>query len=154
MKIAASILISAAAALMATPASAQFAKPEDAVKYRQSVMSVMSAHFGRIGAMVNGKAPYDAKAAVDNAQIVATMAKLPWPAFSADTEKTSMQNRAKPEVFSNAAKFKENSEHLMTDTGKLLAAAQTNNLDNLKTAFAATGKTCKSCHDDFRKEAK
>jgi cytochrome c556 len=154
MKIAASILISAAAALMATPASAQFAKPEDAVKYRQSVMSVMSAHFGRIGAMVNGKAPYDAKAAVDNAQIVATMAKLPWPAFSADTEKTSMQNRAKPEVFGNAAKFKENGEHLVTETGKLLAAAQTNNLYNLKTAFAATGKTCKSCHDDFRKEAK
>jgi cytochrome c556 len=154
MKIAASIVLAATAAILSTPASAQFAKPEDAVKYRQSVMTVMSTHFGRIGAMANGKAPYDAKAAIDNAQIVAAMAKLPWPGFSADTEKVSVQNRAKPEVWSNAAKFKEDGDHLVSETGKLLAAAQTNSLDNLKTAFASTGKACKSCHDDFRKEAK
>jgi cytochrome c556 len=154
MKIAASLVLAASAAVLSSPASAQFAKPEDAVKYRQSVMSVMATHVGRIGAMAQGKAPYDAKVAVDNAQIVATMAKLPWPAFSADTEKTTAQNRAKPEVWSNAAKFKEDGDHLVTETGKLLAAAQTNNLDNLKNAFAATGKACKSCHDDFRKEQK
>ena len=154
MKIAASLVLAAVTALLAVPASAQFAKPDDAVKYRQGVMTVMATHFGRIGAMANGKAPYDAKAAVDNAQIVAAMAKLPWPAFSAETEKTSLQNRAKPEVWSNSAKFKEDGDHLASETGKLLAAAQTNSLDNLKTAFASTGKACKSCHDDFRKDVK
>lgn len=152
MKIAASLVLAAAAAVMATPASAQFAKPEDAVKYRQSVMFVMSQHFGRIGAMASGKAPYDAKAAVDSAEIAATMARLPWPGFSSATEKVTVVNRAKPEVWSNAAKFKEGGEHLVAEMDKLLAAAKTNNLDNVKTAFAATGKACKSCHDDFRKE--
>lgn len=155
MKIAASLVLAAAAVVMATPASAQFAKPEDAVKYRQSVMFVMSQHFGRIGAMASGKAPYDAKAAADSAEIVATMAKLPWPGFSSATEKlTAPPTRAKPEVWSNPAKFKENGDNLVAETGKLLAAAKTNSLDNLKTAFAATGKACKSCHDDFRKEQK
>jgi cytochrome c556 len=154
MKIAASLVFAATAIVLATPASAQFAKPDDAVKYRQSVMTVMGTHFGRIGAMASGKAPYDAKAAVDSAQVVATMAKLPWPAFSADTEKTTMQTRAKPEIWTNGAKFKEDGEHLVAETGKLLAAAQTNSLDNVKTAFASTGKACKSCHDDFRKEQK
>ena len=152
MKLAASFVLAAAAVVLATPASAQFAKPEDAVKYRQSVMFVMSQHFGRIGAMTTGKAPYDAKAAVASAEIAAMMAKLPWPAFSPATEKVTVPTRAKPEVWSDAAKFKENGEHLVTEAGKLLAAAQTHNLDNLKTAFAATGKTCKSCHDDFRKD--
>lgn len=46
---------------MAAPASAQFAKPEDAIKYRQSALFVMGQHFGRIGAMANGKVPFDAK---------------------------------------------------------------------------------------------
>src|SRR4051812_6905874 len=41
MKIAASLVFAATAIVLATPASAQFAKPEDAVKYRQSVMTVM-----------------------------------------------------------------------------------------------------------------
>jgi cytochrome c556 len=152
MKLAASLILAATAVVTAAPAWAQFAKPEDAVKYRQSVMFVMSQHFGRIGAMTSGKAPYDAKAAIDSAQIAATMAKLPWPAFSPATEKATAPNRAKPEVWSDAAKFKEDGEHLVAETGKLLAAAQTNTLDNLKTAFAATSKTCKSCHDDFRKD--
>ena len=117
-------------------------------------MFVMSQHFGRIGAMTTGKAPYDANAAVAAREIVATMAKLPWPAFSPATEKVTVPTRAKPEVWSDMAKFKQTGEHLVTETGKLLAAAETSNLDNLKTAFAATGKTCKSCHDDFRKDQK
>ena len=33
---------------------------------------------------------------------------------------------------------------------KLLAAAKTQNLDNLKAAFGATAGTCKACHDNFR----
>ena len=75
--------IAAAATLLAlaAPASAQFAKPEDAVKYRQSALSVMGTHFGRLGAMANGKVPFDAKVAADNAELVAAMAKLPWAGF-------------------------------------------------------------------------
>ena len=57
MKALAALVLAASAAVLATPASAQFAKPEDAIKYRQSVMSVMATHFGRLGAMANGKAP-------------------------------------------------------------------------------------------------
>src|SRR5690606_34461241 len=38
----------------ATPASAQFAKPEDAIKYRQSAFALMGAHMGRLAAMAQG----------------------------------------------------------------------------------------------------
>jgi cytochrome c556 len=149
MKIAASLAIAAAALALAAPASAQFAKPEDAIKYRQSALFVMAQHFGRIGAMVNGRAPYDAKAAVDNAEIVAEMSKLPWAGFGQGTDKGA-PTRAKPEVWSEQAKFKEHNEKLVGETAKLLAAAKTNNLDNLKAAFGSTANTCKGCHDTFR----
>ena len=36
---------------MGLPAQAQFAKPEDAIKYRKASFTVMAAHFGRLGAM-------------------------------------------------------------------------------------------------------
>ncbi len=49
----ATFALTAAAIAFSAPASAQFQKPEDAAKYRQSVMTVMGNHFGRIGAMVN-----------------------------------------------------------------------------------------------------
>lgn len=151
MKLVVSLVLAAAALAVAVPASAQFAKPEDAVKYRQSALFVMSTHFGRIGAMANGRVPYDAKAAVDNAEVVADMAKLPWAGFIPGTDKVS-STRAKAEVWTEQAKFKEHNEKLIAETGKLLAAAKTNNLDNLKAAFGSTAGTCKACHDNFRSQ--
>ena len=74
-------LFSLAMAMAVTlPAQAQFAKPEDAVKYRKASFTVMSAHFGRLGAMANGRVPYDAKAAAENADVALTLSKLPWAA--------------------------------------------------------------------------
>lgn len=143
--------IAAAATLLAVaaPASAQFAKPEDAIKYRQSALSLMGTHFGRIGAMANGKIAFDAKSAADNAEIVAEMAKLPWVAFGPGSDK-GVNTKAKPEIWSEQAKFKEHNDKLVLETGKLATASKTGNLDALKTAFASTADTCKSCHDAFR----
>lgn len=151
MKLAISLVLAAAAAATAVPASAQFAKPEDAVKYRQSALFVMSQHFGRIGAMANGRVPYDAAAAVQNAEIVADMAKLPWAGFGPGTDKVT-PTRAKAEIWSEQAKFKEHNEKLVGETSRLLAAAKTNSLDNLKVAFGSTANTCKGCHDAYRKD--
>ncbi|MEP6966398.1 MAG: cytochrome c, partial [Polaromonas sp.] len=134
---------------LAAPASAQFAKAEDAIHYRQGALTVMGAHLGRLGDMVKGKVPFDAKAAQDNAAIVAEMARLPWAAFGPGTDKGG-NTKAKPEIWTEQAKFKEHSDKLVVETGKLATASKTGNLDVLKTAFASTADTCKSCHDAFR----
>ncbi len=47
--------------------SAQFSKPEDAIKYRQSMMFLIAQHFGRLGAVVKGKQPYDQETFAKNA---------------------------------------------------------------------------------------
>ena len=149
MKAFACIAVAAALVVVAAPASAQFAKPEDAIKYRQSALSVMGTHFGRLGAMANGRVPLDAKVAADNADIVAEMAKLPWAAFGPGTDKGG-NTRAKPEIWTEQAKFKEYSDKLVAESIKLSAAAKTGNLDTLKTAFGATAASCKACHDAFQ----
>ncbi len=151
MKILVSFVLAAAAATLAAPASAQFAKPEDAIKYRQSALFVMSQHFGRVGAMANGRIPFDAKVAAENAEIVAEMAKLPWAAFGAGTDKGA-PTKAKPEIWSDQAKFKESADKLIAESTKLAAAAKTGNLDSIKTAFGATAGSCKACHDAFRSQ--
>ena len=149
MKVFAALTLAAAALTLSAPASAQFAKAEDAIKYRQSALFVMGQHFGRIGAMANGRIPFDAKLAQENADVVAHMAKLPWAGFGAGTDKGA-NHKALPEVWTEQAKFKEHAEKLEAETVKLAAAAKTGNLDNLKTAFGAAAGTCKACHDNFR----
>jgi cytochrome c556 len=148
MRFFATLALAAAAATLSAPAAAQFAKPEDAVKYRQSALFVMAQHFGRIGAMANGRVPYDAKVAIENAEVVNDLAKLPWAGFGPGTDKLSQ--KAKPEIWTEQAKFKEHSDKLVAESAKLLAAAKTNNLDNLKAAFGPAAATCKACHDNYR----
>lgn len=137
------------AALTPLAAQAQFAKPEDAIKYRQSSYSVLATHFGRIGAMVNGRIPYDAKIAGENAALVATLAKLPGAAFPVGSE-TGMNTRAKPEIWKDTAKFQAAYDKMVAETAKLPAAA--GDAGTLKTAFGAAAATCKACHDDFRRD--
>lgn len=141
-------LIAVTAAAVSFSAAAQFAKPEDAVKYRKAAFSVTAAHFGRLGAMASGKAPFDAKVAADNAEIVANMVKLPWHAFGEGTE--TAETKAKPEVWKQAGKFKEAADKLQSESVKLVAATKTGKEDVFKAAFQATAGTCKSCHDDFK----
>ena len=141
------LLVALASAL---PAQAQFAKPEDAVKYRKAGFVLIAAHFGRLGAMAQGRVPFDAKVAAENAEVLATVAKLPWGAFGEGTDKG--ETRAKPEIWKEAAKFKEAADKNQAEIAKLVAAAKTGNLDNLKTAFGSAAPTCKACHDNFRKD--
>ena len=135
---------------MGLPAQAQFAKPEDAIKYRKASFTVMAAHFGRLGAMANGRAPYDAKAAADNADVVATLSKLPWAAFGEGSDKGD--TRAKPEIWKEAAKYKEAADKMQAEIVKLNTAAKAGNIDALKAAFGPAAASCKACHDNFRKD--
>ena len=139
-----------ASLLTALPAAAQFAKPDDAIKYRKAAFTVMATHFGRLGAMANGKIPFDAKVAADNADIALAMSKLPYVAFIEGTDKGD--TKAKPEIWTENDKFKAAAAKLQDEMVKLNAAAKTGNLDTIKAAFGPTGQACKACHDQYRKE--
>jgi cytochrome c556 len=144
------LFTSMASIMMALPAAAQFAKPEDAIKYRKASFTVMSAHFGRVGAMAAGRVPYDAKAAAENADIAAAMSKLPWAAFTEGSDKG--ETRAKPEIWKDSAKFKEAADKMQAELAKVAVAAKAGNVDALKTAFGPAAASCKGCHDNFRKD--
>ncbi|MDN3919605.1 c-type cytochrome [Roseateles violae] len=140
----------ACAAGICAPAHAQFQKPEDAIKYRQAAFTLMGNHFGRIAAMAQGKAPFDAKAAAANAEIVLLVSKLPYSAFG---EGTDLGNtKAKPEIWKEAPKFREAAEKMQAEVVKLDAAAKSGSLDQIKVAVGEVGKSCKACHDNYREK--
>ena len=137
------------ALLMSLPAAAQFQKPEDAVKYRKAAFTVMNAHFSRIGAMAQGRVPFDGAAATANAEIVVEMSKLPYAGFVEGTG-GSEKGQPKANVWTERAKFDEAAKKMQDEVVKLLAATKTNNADAVKTAFGNAAGTCKSCHDNYR----
>jgi cytochrome c556 len=136
--------------LASTPAAAQFAKPEDAIKYRKAAFTVMGTHFGRVAAMANGRIPFDAKAAADNAELATMMSKLPYAGFGEGTDKGD--TRAEPKIWTEMDKFRAAAAKMQEEMVKLNVAAKTGNIDTIKAAVGATGQACKACHDSYRKE--
>ena len=136
--------------LVAGIAVAQFAKPEDAIGYRKAVMSVIVQHFKQMGAVVQGKAPYDRETFASNAETVAMLARLPWDAFmEPGTEKgdTDMNSA----VFEKKDEFLKLSLSFQNATAQLASAAETADVDGLKAPFNAVAQECKACHSGFRK---
>ena len=134
----------------ALPASAQFAKPEDAIKYRQAAMTMMNTHVGRLFGMANGRIPYDAKVAVDNADIAAAVSKWQFAGFVEGSDLG--ETRALPKIWSELDKLKAAAAKSNEDIAKLNVAARAGSLDALKAAVGEVGKSCKACHDAYRKE--
>jgi cytochrome c556 len=141
-------LLAVSALTLSVPASAQFSKSENAIKYRQSAMFMMAQNFGRVAGMAGGRIPFDAKVAADSAALADMLAKLPWEGFGPGTDLG--KTKAKPEIWTNRAKFDDYAKKMQTEMTKLAVAAKSGNLDSIKLAVNSTGGTCKSCHDDFQ----
>ena len=132
-------------------AYAQFAKPEEAVKYRKSVMFLIVQHFKRMGAVVQGKANYDKDAFSANAAAVEMLATLPWDAMMApgtDKGDTTLSSA----VFDKPAQFKKAADSFETATAMLAGAAKGGDLNAIKAQFGKVAQNCKSCHNNFRKK--
>ena len=123
----------------AAPAFAQqqYAKAEDAVHYRRGAFTLLGYHFGSLGAMVQGKVPFNSAQAAIDGDVVEGSDKG--------------QTGAKPEIWKEQAKFTDLRDKMQAEVAKVSAAAKSGNLDNLKAVFGAAGQSCKNCHDNYRR---
>ena len=126
------------------------AKPDVLVKQRQAAMTLQGKYLGPIGAMMKGAAPYNADVVALNATFLENLARMPWDGFDPSTK--GEKSKAKPEVFTDTAKFKAAADTLEAETAKLGAAARAKNEAGVRAAFGGVAKACGSCHDAFREK--
>jgi cytochrome c556 len=144
------LVVAAAVGMLAGAAAAQFAKPEDAVRYRQSVMVLIGDHFTRMAAMVKGDAPYDKAAFEKNAILVDTLYRLPIvEAFT--TPGSDKDSRMKPDALKEKDKVSQLHDATQAELTKLAATAKAGDLGAIKTQFGAAGASCTACHRAYRK---
>jgi len=132
---------------IATGAMAQ-AKPDVLVKQRQAAMTLQGKYLGPIGAMIKGAAPYNADVVAVNATFLENLARMPWDGFQQST--SGEKSDAKPEIYSDAAKFRAAADALESATARLGAAARAKDEAGVKANFGAVAKACGGCHDAFR----
>ena len=133
---------------VAASAQAQF-KPEEAIAYRQGIMKAQRWNLVPMAMMVQGKMPYDQAVFLTKAQRLNALSSMTADGFVAGSD-TGAPTKAKAEIWSNPTGFKQAADNFAAETPKLVAAAQSGNMDQIKAAFSAVVKTCDGCHDNFR----
>ena len=143
-------LVWAMAVLAATPAQAQ-QKPDDVIKFRKGLMQVQGWSARPMGQMVKGEIPFDRELFARNAQMLELTGRMVVEGFPAGTEKgASEQTRARPEIWSDTAKFRQAADQFQAAATKLTEASRAGTLEAVRPAFAAVAKQCSACHDGFR----
>ena len=144
------ILLGAAVLAAFAAGAAQAQVPaERSIKYRQSALTVMSTHLGRIGQHAKGAVTMTPAQLELSAQVVQDMSLVAYDGFLQGTEQ-SKGTKAKPEIWKEWAKFQEMQVKLQGETPKLLAAAKANDIKAIQAALGGVGGSCKTCHDAYQ----
>lgn len=145
-------LIAAAATAglaMSFQASSHMDKDEPMQSYRQSYFTLLAMNFGPIGAMVKGEMPWDDAMLQTFANELAALGSMDVSrAFAPGTDKGT--TRAKPEIWENTDDFKAKLSDMREAVTALQPVAASGDKKAIAQAVGAAGKSCKSCHDEYK----
>lgn len=141
---------------LSTAALAQsIGKAEDQIRWRQSGMQTLGWNMGRIKANIEGT--FNKDQVIQAANVIQALANSGSGALfqpGTDTGKGWRDTNVKPEYFTNAAKLKEVGMAYNKEANEMAKVAASGDAAAVKAQFGNLGKSCKGCHDEFRKEEK
>lgn len=143
--------------MVALPAVAEKDDPmEKAVKARQGFMQMNAFNMGMLAGMAKGEVAYDAATAgmaAKNLQLASMMKnKAMWPQGSGN-DNPKLKTEALPAIWAEGSDIG-NKVKAFGMAAEELAAVADQGLDQMKPKFAAVGKACKGCHEDYRAKKK
>ena len=141
---------------LAGAALAQTVKPEDLIKIRQGSLRVVGWHCTKVKNILDGQFnKEDLLASATVIQSVANAGLAGYFAPGTDKGVGFHESAARAEAVdpANAAKLADVSASFAKEANELVRVAAGGDKDAIKAQFGNLTKTCKSCHDDFRKKS-
>lgn len=147
------LAIPALAALVLSPlAVSHYDDKEPHQSYRQSYFAIVATNFGPMIAMVKGDMPWDDKQMANYSEQLASVVELDLMRGFADGSDKGT-TRAKPEIWENKADFEAKLDDMISAVNELQQATSEGADRKAVTGkVAAVGKSCKSCHDEYKSE--
>jgi cytochrome c556 len=144
------LTLTASATLVAAVQAHNFDDAKDAIHYRQSAFGLIAYNFGDMAAMLKGKKPMNAEVFTMRAANVAALSKLPREGFVPGSDQGNTEAQSK--IWQDMADFDSKMEKFQSNAALLAAAAHKGDINEIKQAFGDTGKSCKGCHDAYKKD--
>jgi cytochrome c556 len=127
---------------------------DSGIFYRQGAFHIIGTHFGAMGAVMKGKADYDATAFQEHAEAVSQAANLVVNnGFVTGTESgDKLETEAKADIWLEAKGFNQKATNFLEATVALAEESKKGDLEAIKPVFMSAAKTCKACHKVYREK--
>lgn len=119
------------------------------VKERMDAMKAMGGAMKQLAAMMKGQTAFDAMSASQAGMTINEKANGLIKLFPEGSGEAS--SYAKPEVWSKWSEFEAATRTLIDASAKLADAEMDAGKNDIMPLFAGVGKTCKGCHETFRR---
>lgn len=133
---------------LATSASGEI-KPDLAIAYRRSAMTMIGWNFAPISAMVKGKTAFDAKDFAKRAERIAILSDQIFEGFPPGSDKGA-ETDAKAEIWTHYEDFQSKVADLARESKALDEVVKTGDETKMKDQFKKMAGTCKGCHEKYK----
>jgi cytochrome c556 len=135
--------------LMTCGMAAQASRAEDTIRYRKAVMVMIKWNYEQLSQQAKGSTPFSREEAQRQASWLDALSKSVLEGFPVGSH--DGDTKALPAIWSQWPQFKTLTQRMQSDVTKLQELAQKGDVIALKAALNELTRTCKACHDDFKK---
>lgn len=143
-------LLAASVALNGCSQEAPDNHPNQPVSKRRAVFKEFTRTLEPMGMVARDRATYNASTFLAQAQALHKLSAQPWPLFTSDSDYPPTKADAK--VWQQPDEFKKAQVQFQQVVDELALAATGTDLDHIRTSVNNVEKSCKACHDAFRKD--
>lgn len=115
---------------------------------RQQAFKKILLQFEPMGVVVRGREPYNKAEFIMHADALKQIAAQPFTLFVPNS--IDAKSRAKPEIWSQPAKFQSARDGFLKAVNDLDVAAHNSDLATIRKQYDVLAQSCKTCHDSFR----
>lgn len=123
-----------------------------ATQYRQAIFQLVRSNMGPLGGMAKGALPFDESVMQTNAVRLEQLADMMGDYLAVDTRKFNVDTGAKDAMWEDFSDVEKKVMALKTAAQGLQAAVKAGDESAYRGAIGKIGASCKSCHDDYKKD--
>lgn len=121
-------------------------------EFRQSIYKLIRSNAGPIGGMARGNVPFDNEVVIKNATRINQLAQMIPDYFVINTSNFDVETEALDKIWENKSDFEKKAGALQSASASLMETAQAGDEADTKKAIGGIFRTCKSCHDEYKKD--
>lgn len=120
------------------------------VEVRQSLLKLVRWNMGPLAGMARGRVPFDIEQVETNSARIEGLFAMMDDAFAMDTRGADVDTDALDKIWEEREEFAEKISAARQAAADLTAAAGTGDEDSVMAGIGALGRSCGSCHDDYK----